>query len=300
MRAGTQDGDRFALLDSRRSPARSSRWEKQLRPRLDGMGFSFSMPDLASTVGRISIMNKILLGLSLAALATPVLAEDRPTLKDAKDKVSYSIGLDIGGTFKKQKMELNSDALAAGVKDALAGTKPLLSDDEVKQVMVAFSKEMSEKQNQVNQEAGMKNKTEGEKFLTENKGKPEVKTTASGLQYKVIKEGSGTPPKESDTVSVNYRGTLIDGTEFDSSYKRGQPAEFPVNRVIKGWTEALQLMKPGSKYQLFIPSNLAYGERGAGGEIGPSSVLLFDVELLSVKPAEAAASPAASPSVSPK
>src|SRR5205807_3314650 len=125
--------------------------------------------------------------------------------------------------------------------------------------------------------------------LAENKAKPGVKTTASGLQYKVEKEGNGTPPKETDTVEVNYRGTLIDGTEFDSSYKRGEPATFPVNRVIKGWTEALQLMKPGAKYQLFIPSSLAYGERGAGQVIGPNATLIFDVELLSIKPPEPAA-----------
>src|SRR5204863_9102484 len=142
--------------------------------------------------------------------------------------------------------------------------------------------------------AAEKNTTEGEKFLAENKNKPGVKTTGSGLQYKVLKEGSGTPPKETDTVVVNYRGTLIDGTEFDSSYKRGEPATFPVNRVIKGWTEALQLMKPGAKYQLFIPSDLAYGPGGTGGDIGPNATLIFEVELMSVKPGEASApSPAA-------
>ena len=149
-----------------------------------------------------------------------------------------------------------------------------------------------------NKQAAEKNTTEGEKFLTENKNKPGVKTTASGLQYKVLKEGSGSPPKETDTVVVNYRGTLIDGTEFDSSYKRGEPATFPVNRVIKGWTEALQLMKPGSKSQLFIPANLAYGERGAGGDIGPNATLIFEVELLNVKPGESGA--ASSPSSSPQ
>ena len=143
-----------------------------------------------------------------------------------------------------------------------------------------------------------KNTAAGEKFLAENKKKDGVKTTASGLQYKVLKEGSGAAPKETDTVVTNYRGTLIDGTEFDSSYKRGQPAVFPVNRVIKGWTEALQLMKPGSKYQLFIPASLAYGERGAGQEIGPNSTLIFEVELISIKSAEAAAPPA-SPGTTP-
>src|SRR3982750_3637183 len=234
-------------------------------------------------------MKNLVIGIMLAMLPAPVFAQDRPALKDTKDKVSYSIGLDIGTTFKKQKMELNSDALAAGVKDGLSGGKPLMSPDEVRQVMVQFSKDMREKAATVNKDAAEKNSKESEKFLAENKAKPGVKTTASGLQYKVEKEGSGTPPKETDTVVVNYRGTLIDGTEFDSSYKRGEPATFPVNRVIKGWTEALQLMKPGAKYQLFIPSSLAYGERGAGQTIGPNATLIFDVELLSIKPPEPAA-----------
>lgn len=238
-------------------------------------------------------MKNLLIGITLAALATPLFAEDRPVLKDTKDKVSYSIGLDIGTTFKKQKMDINTDLLAAGVKDGVSGANPLLTPDEARTVMMEFSKEMREKSAAANKEAAEKNSKEGEKFLSENKTKPGVKTTSSGLQYIVEKEGSGTPPKETDTVEVNYRGTLIDGTEFDSSYKRGQPASFPVNRVIKGWTEALQLMKPGSKYKLFIPSNLAYGPSGAGGDIGPNSTLIFEVELLSVKPGEAAGAPGA-------
>jgi FKBP-type peptidyl-prolyl cis-trans isomerase len=162
---------------------------------------------------------------------------------------------------------------------------------------------MREKTASATKEAWEKNSKDAEKFLAENKAKPGVKTTASGLQYKVEKEGSGTPPKETDTVVVNYRGTLIDGTEFDSSYKRGEPATFPVNRVIKGWTEALQLMKPGAKYQLVIPSDLAYGPGGTGGDIGPNATLIFEVELMSVKPPEASApSPAggAATSASPK
>ena len=161
----------------------------------------------------------------------------------------------------------------------LSGANPLLSPDEVRTVMMEFSKDMRERAATATKEAAEKNTKEGEKFLAENKAKPGVKTTASGLQYKVEKEGSGAAPKETDTVVVNYRGTLIDGTEFDSSYKRGEPATFPVNRVIKGWTEALQLMKPGAKYQLFIPSNLAYGPGGAGGDIGPNATLIFEVEL---------------------
>jgi FKBP-type peptidyl-prolyl cis-trans isomerase FklB len=265
---------------------------------LDAATFSTSVPDFFSPTRHSNPMKKLLIGMALAALAAPVLAEDRPTLKDTKDKLSYSIGLDIGMTFKKQKMELNSDTLAAGVKDGLSGVKPLLTEDEVRQVMTTFSKEMTEKTAMANKEAAEKNTAEGEKFLTENKNKADVKTTASGLQYKVLKEGSGAPPKETDTVVVNYRGTLVDGTEFDSSYKRGEPATFPVNRVIKGWTEALQLMKPGSKYQLFIPANLAYGERGAGGDIGPNATLIFEVELMNVKPGESGA--ASSPSSSPQ
>src|SRR5436305_10023395 len=268
---------------------------------LDAATFSTSVPDFFSLTWCSNPMKKFLISMVLAALAAPVLAEDRPTLKDAKDKLSYSIGLDIGMTFKKQKMELNSDALAAGVKDGLSGVKPLLTEDEVRQVMTTFSKEMTEKTAMANKEAGEKNTAEGEKFLAENKNKPGVKTTASGLQYKVVKEGSGAPPKESDTVVVNYRGTLVDGTEFDSSYKRGEPATFPVNRVIKGWTEALQLMKPGAKYQLVIPPDLAYGPGGTGGDIGPNATLIFAVELISAKPGEASApSPAAAASASPK
>ena len=274
---------------------------------LDGGGFLSSVPDfIPRRSRRFLTMKNLVIGIMLAMLATPVFAENRPTLKDTKDKVSYSIGLDIGTTFKKQKMEINTDVMAAGVKDGLSGANPLLTPEEVRTVMTEFSKDMRERAATANKEAAEKNTKEGEKFLAENKAKPGVKTTASGLQYMVEKEGSGAAPKETDTVVVNYRGTLIDGTEFDSSYKRGEPTTFPVNRVIKGWTEALQLMKPGAKYKLFIPSNLAYGPGGAGGDIGPNSTLIFEVELLSVKPPEAAAaSPAASPaaasaSASPK
>ncbi|MGI9088507.1 MAG: FKBP-type peptidyl-prolyl cis-trans isomerase N-terminal domain-containing protein [Chthoniobacterales bacterium] len=227
----------------------------------------------------------------------------QPQLKDEKDKVSYSIGLDIGTTFKKQNMDINTDVLMAGLKDGASGNKPLMSEEQVKETMTTYSKSMMEKQTIASKEAGSKNAAVGEKFLAENKSKEGVKTTPSGLQYKVLKEGSGESPRESDTVVTNYRGTLINGTEFDSSYKRNQPATFPVNRVIKGWTEALQMMKPGSKYQLFIPPNLAYGERGAGGDIGPNETLIFEVELLSVKPAEtakAAAPPADASAAKPE
>ncbi len=238
-------------------------------------------------------MKQLIVIFSASLLALPLFGQEKSTqLKDQKDKVSYSIGLQIGFNLGRQKVDISPDVLAAGIKDALAG-KPQLTTDQIKEVMTTFEKDMEQKQ----KEAGQKNKAEGTKFLEENKKKDGVKTTASGLQYKVLKEGSGAQPKKTDTVTVNYRGTLINGTEFDSSYKRGQPATFPVNGVIPGWTEALQLMKVGSKYQLFIPSNLAYGERAVGPDIGANSTLIFEVELLDAKPAP---TPAAGSAVAPK
>jgi FKBP-type peptidyl-prolyl cis-trans isomerase FklB len=254
-------------------------------------------------------MKRLIICLGTVCIASIGLAQDKGQLKDQKDKASYSIGYDIGETFKKQKVELNPDTLFGGLKDALAGKEALLTKEDREKTLQAFQKEMMEKQMAASKEAATKNAAEGEKFLTENKKKDGVKTTASGLQYKVLKEGSGVSPKETDTVVVNYKGTLLDGTEFDSSYKRNEPASFQVNRVVKGWIEALQLMKPGAKYQLFIPAALAYGERGAGQLIGPNATLIFEVELLSIKPPEPAAtvapgapapgtSPAAKPSAS--
>jgi FKBP-type peptidyl-prolyl cis-trans isomerase FklB len=225
------------------------------------------------------------------SLALPLFGQEKsPPFKDQKDKLSYSLGLNIGSNLGKQNIQINPDVIAAGIKDAMAG-KPQLTPDQVKEVMATFEKDMEQKQ----KAAADKNASEGAKFLEENKKKEGVKTTTSGLQYKVVKEGTGAQPKPTDTVTVNYRGTLINGTEFDSSYKRGEPASFPVNAVIRGWTEALQLMKAGSKYQLFIPPNLAYGERAVGPDISPNSTLIFDVELIDVKSGETAASPSSSP-----
>jgi len=203
-------------------------------------------------------------------------------LKDLKQKASYGIGLNIGKQFKSQSLDLDPDTLARGIKDSLEG-KPALTDEQIGEVMKAFQEEMLAKV-----------KKESEAFLAENKEKKGVVTTKSGLQFQVLKEGSGNPPKATDTVTVNYEGKLINGTEFDSSYKRGKPASFQVNEVIKGWSEALQLMKPGSKYRLFVPSELAYGAtpRG-GGAIRPHDALIFDVELLGV--GAPAAAPAAAP-----
>ena len=224
---------------------------------------------------------------ALASLAPAAQTE----LKDQKDKVSYSIGLDIGTTLKRQLIDVNADLLNKGIQDGLSGNKALLTDEQMKETMATFQKDMMAKQAAAKKVTGEKNTAEGKKYMTENKAKEGVKTTASGLQYKVLKEGTGPSPKATDTVKVNYRGTTIDGTEFDSSYKRGEPASFPVNRVIKGWTEALQLMKVGSKYQLVIPADLAYGERGAGSDIGPNATLLFDVELLEIVPAGTSPTP---------
>jgi FKBP-type peptidyl-prolyl cis-trans isomerase FklB len=225
-------------------------------------------------------MKTFILIASASLFALPLLAQEKsPQLKDQKDKVSYSIGLQIGFNLGRQKVDVNPDALFSGIRDALAG-KPQLNPDQVKQVMEQFEKDMEQKQ----KEAADKNAAEGAKFLEENKKKPGVKTTADGLQYKVLKEGNGATPKPTDIVTVNYRGTLIDGTEFDSSYKRGQPATFSLGGVIKGWSEGLQLMKVGSKYQFFIPSSLAYGNRAVGPDIGPNSTLIFEVELLDAKP----------------
>lgn len=204
-------------------------------------------------------------------------------LKDQKDKVSYIIGIDIGTNLKRQSVEINPDILFRGIKDGLAGNKPLMSDQEMKDAIAIFQKEMQAKQEEVAKKMGEKNKKEGEAFLAENKKKEGVVTLASGLQYKVLKKGSGKKPKLTDTVTTHYRGTLIDGTEFDSSYRRNQPVSFPVNGVIAGWTEALQLMEEGAKWQLFIPPQLAYGERGAGPQIGPNATLIFEVELISVQ-----------------
>ena len=216
-------------------------------------------------------------------LASQVSAQESQTLKSQKEKISYIIGMDIGGNFKKQSVDIDPDILTRGIKDALSGAKPQLSDQEAREVMASFEKEMRAKQEEIRKTVGEKNKIEGEKFLAENKSKEVIQTLPDGLQYKVITPGKGKKPQLTDTVIAHYRGTLIDGTEFDSSYRRGQPASFPVSGVIRGWTEALQLMEEGGKWQLFIPPNLAYGDRGAGQVIGPNAVLIFEVELISIQ-----------------
>jgi FKBP-type peptidyl-prolyl cis-trans isomerase FklB len=218
-------------------------------------------------------------------------------LTTPKQKSSYAIGLSIGKTMKRDGVDVDPAALARGLRDAISGSKPLLSDQDAQAALVALQTEVRKKQEVQRTMALEANKKEGESYLAANKTKDGVVTLPSGLQYKILKEGTGLKPTTSDTVVCNYKGTLIDGTEFDSSYKRGQPATFPVGQVIKGWTEALQLMPVGSKWQLVVPSDLAYGERGAGqgSNIGPNATLVFEVELISIAPKEAEQKPEMKP-----
>jgi FKBP-type peptidyl-prolyl cis-trans isomerase FklB len=235
-------------------------------------------------------MKPYLVALLACALPAGVaFAQDKPELTTPKQRVSYSIGANIGGNFKRQEIDIDTKALTAGINDALAG-KPALTEAEMREVMTAFQQEMQTKmmakakaQDEANAKVAPENLKKGEEFLAANAKKEGVKSTASGLQYKVIKSGTGKTPKNTDTVKVHYHGTLIDGSVFDSSVERKEPISFPVNGVIPGWTEALQLMKEGDKWQLVIPSKLAYGESGAGDKIGPNSVLIFEVELLAIE-----------------
>lgn len=204
-------------------------------------------------------------------------------LDTPKSRISYTIGANIGHDFKTQKMDVDVDILLAGMKDSMAGKELKLTDEEMASEIQNFQKEMQAKLAAEMEGLAAKNKAEGEAFLTKNATAEGVVVTASGLQYKILEPGAGDAPGADDVATVHYRGTLIDGTQFDSSYDRGQPATFPVSGVIAGWTEALQLMKPGAKWQLVIPAELAYGERGAGQDIGPNATLLFDVELVSVE-----------------
>jgi FKBP-type peptidyl-prolyl cis-trans isomerase len=217
------------------------------------------------------------------------------TLKTQEEKFSYAIGMKMGANFKKQAVPVNATIMARGIKDALAGSKTLLTDEEAQAAIMEVQKEMQAKMQEKNKEAADVNKKTGEAFLAANKSKEGVVVLPSGLQYKIEKAGTGPKPTPNDSVVCNYRGTLIDGKEFDSSYKRGQPATFPVTGVIKGWTEALQLMPVGSEWQLFIPADLAYGDRGAGADIGPGSTLVFEIELLSLEDKNKDKTPATEP-----
>ena len=223
--------------------------------------------------------------LTVAMMLLPALAaaQEAPALKTDKEKLSYAMGMDLGGQLKAQAVEIDPNLFAEGLKTVLAGGKTLMTEAEAKAAISQLQLARVAQQTAALQAAGAKNKTEGDAFLAANKAKDGVVTLASGLQYKVLTAGTGPKPTLEQTVVCQYRGTLIDGKEFDSSYKRGQPATFPVKGVIKGWTEVLQLMPVGSKWQVVIPPALAYGVRGSGPDIGPNATLVFEIELVSIK-----------------
>lgn len=224
---------------------------------------------------------RLTLVLGLCVSMSQMFAVEKADLEDAKTKRSYGLGANYGKLLDRQSIEVDLESFVDGLKDGLA-KESLMTDAEIQGVLKAITEELRARSTQKREQLAGDNKTQGEAFLAENGQKEGVVTLPSGLQYKVIKEGEGRMPTAKDTVKVHYRGTLIDGTEFDSSYGRGQPANFGVGGVIKGWTESLQLMKEGAKWQLFIPSELAYGSRGTGSKIGPNSTLIFDVELLEI------------------
>jgi FKBP-type peptidyl-prolyl cis-trans isomerase FklB len=217
------------------------------------------------------------------ALTGTVSAQEARELTSPKEKLSYALGMDIGNQFKGQSIEIDPNLFAQALKDAMSGGKLLMTEEQARAAIAELQKVMMQKEQAQTAAIAEKNKAEGQAFLAKNKTAADVVPLPSGLQYKILKAGTGNKPTLEDTVVCNYRGTLINGTEFDSSYKRNEPATFPVKGVIKGWTEALQLMPVGSKWQLFVPSDLAYGERGASGAIPPNTVLIFEVELLSIK-----------------
>ncbi len=224
---------------------------------------------------QVALSSALVMGITGQALAADI--------KSTKQKTSYAIGVNMSNNLKTLSSEIEVDALLEGLSTGLKGSKLKMTDEEMKSTLMAFQKKITEKRTAAKTKAKSANVEAGKKFLDENKKKKGVITTKSGLQYKIIKSAkSGKSPKATETVTTHYRGTLIDGTEFDSSYARKKPTSFPVNGVIKGWTEALQLMKPGDKWKLFIPADLAYGDRGAGPKIGPGATLIFDIELIKI------------------
>ncbi len=228
-------------------------------------------------------MKNALLALAcLGLLAPTACAQEHPPVQSEQHKISYSLGYNIGRDFSQKQLDVDPDVLMRGMRDALSGSTTALSEDEMRQAMMDLQKKMLGQQQQQVKQLAETNEQAGKAFLAENRQKEGIKTTMSGLQYKVISKGTGKKPGPNDKVTVHYRGRLLDGTEFDSSYQRNKPATFPVGGVIPGWTKGLQLMKEGAKWQLFIPAKLAYGEKGAGPMIGPNSTLIFDVELVSI------------------
>jgi FKBP-type peptidyl-prolyl cis-trans isomerase FklB len=220
---------------------------------------------------------------SLLVLGTPARAQETAQVQDETDRVNYSLGYQIGGDFKRQGVEIRPELVVKGIQDALSEAEPMITQEEMDKALVDLKRKIVADEQAAQKKASDENLAAGRAFLEENSKKEGVKTLPSGLQYRVIKEGTGAIPSATDTVTVHYRGTLIDGTEFDSSYSREEPATFQANRVIDGWKEALQLMKAGGKWQLFIPAELAYGARSVGDKIKSNSTLIFEVELLSVQ-----------------
>lgn len=216
---------------------------------------------------------------------TPSPANGAPKLETLHQKGSYAIGVSIGSQLAEEGVEPDIDAFVAGLRDALAGNESKIPMRELQQVMADFQEDLEQKAEVKRKQLGAANLKAGQEFLAQNARRKGVVTLPSGLQYEILVDGEGAVPKATDTVRTHYKGTLIDGAVFDSSHDRGQPAEFQVGGVIKGWVEALQLMKVGSKWKLFVPSDLAYGERGAGRKIGPNAVLIFEVELLGIEEA---------------
>lgn len=233
---------------------------------------------------------KIVVFTALTLLSASVLAADAGKLKTEKQKTSYALGRQVGEDVKRNNVDLDPDVFTQAIRESLKGQKSKMTDDEMKTTLQTFQQKMRDKQMAMVQELSNKNKKEGEAYLEANKKKSDVKTTPSGLQYRVIKEGKGKKPGPDDVVVAHYVGTHVNGKEFDSSVKRGEPATFAVSGVIKGWQEALQMMPEGSKWEIVVPAALGYGERGAGGAIGPNETLVFNVELLQVKPGEKAES----------
>ncbi|MBU6402453.1 MAG: FKBP-type peptidyl-prolyl cis-trans isomerase [Verrucomicrobia bacterium] len=233
----------------------------------------------------------IILVAGLALPAGLLRAADQPALKTEKDKVSYGLGMSYAGWLKNNQIDLDVDLFVKALRDELSSNQTMLTPAEMQETLRRYQQQIQAKMLAKRREDEAKNKTAGEAFLAANKSKPGVQTLPSGLQYKVLKDGSGPSPKATDEVTVNYRGTFVDGTEFDSSAKQGHPVTFKLGQVIRGWIEGIQKMKVGSKWQLYIPSNLAYGTRGYGRLIGPNSTLIFEVELLGIKEPTQAAVP---------
>lgn len=219
-----------------------------------------------------------------ASTSAVVSAQDNaPALESEQQKYSYMLGMEVGRSLQRTGLEIDVETFSRALQTILDGGEPQLSAEEASLLQGQLMQKMQQQAASQASAAGGENKEKGEAYLAENAGKDGVQTTDSGLQYEVLEDSDGDKPTAADQVTVHYRGTLLDGTEFDSSYSRGEPATFPLNGVIPGWTEGLQLMPVGSKYRFVIPSQLAYGERGAGGQIGPHSTLIFEVELLEIK-----------------